>query len=31
MNRTMEGLAVARRGAAFALLGVEGRPVNLGV
>ena len=28
MNRTMEGLAVARRGAAFALLGVEGRPVK---
>lgn len=31
MNRTMEGLVVAPRGAAFALLGVEGRPVNLGV
>lgn len=31
MNRTMEGLVVAPRGAAFALLGVEGRPVTLGV
>lgn len=31
MNRTMEGLVMAPRGAAFALLGVEGRPVNLGV
>lgn len=31
MNRTMEGLVVGPRGTAFALLGVEGRPVNLGV
>lgn len=31
MNRTMEGLVVVPRGTAFALLGVEGRPVNLGV
>jgi uncharacterized membrane protein (UPF0127 family) len=31
MNRTMEGLVAGPRGAAFALLGVEGRPVNLGV
>lgn len=31
MNRTMDGLVVAPRGAAFALLGVAGRPVTLGV